>query len=304
MRPLADTSGIGGGTAGARSPRSDAHRAGALGASRGLGSRTTNALRAAVGSSVTSPPWASRDGADDREAEAGRGAAVAGGGDEALEDPRAQLGRDARARRPRRRSTRVVAVGVRRSRVIAVPGRRVVDRVLDQVERQAVELVAGAARRSRRSRRRRRARARRRAPAPRRRRRARSGRGRAAASRARGRCPSARAAAGRRPGGASAAPSAARRRRPRSCSPRSSSGRAARGSRARSSAACAARARRRRRTRAGGAARPRSPRARSRAPRASPRTSRASSATSSSDCAAGGRSAPGRRCARSRAPSR
>ena len=58
--------------------------------------------------------------------------------------------------------------------------------------------------------------------------------------------------------------------------------RAARGWRARWSAACAARARRRRRTRAGARAWPRSRRAHRRARAASPRASRASSATSSS----------------------
>ena len=48
-------------------------------------------------SSATSPPWESRDGADDRQAEADRAAAVALAADEAVEDALAQLGVDARA---------------------------------------------------------------------------------------------------------------------------------------------------------------------------------------------------------------
>ena len=164
----------------------------------------------------TPPPWDVGDRLDDRQPEAGAGVGGevgrAAAADEAGEDLLRRRRRGARGRRrrprapPRRRAPT-------RDRRPSVPGGRVADAVLEQVEDQAVELVGVALDRHRRRRLETAAGGRRRPARPRRARprRSRPGRTRAAGRRARRR--RGRAAAGRRPAGASAARSAAPRRR-------------------------------------------------------------------------------------------
>ena len=243
------------------------------------------------------PPCGLGDGADDREAEPEGAAAVAGAAHEALEQRRRAARAARRGRRPRRpaRAWPSAAMPVRHADLGA--RRRVAQGVLEQVDREAVQLVARALddrgldverdlvlaadrpelagrldddlRQV-----------------------ARLARGR----RGRRRC--APAAAGRRPAGACAGRSAAPSAPPRP-GRRAAIRRAARGWRARSSAACAARARRRRRTGAGGRASTRSRRARRRARGASPRAC-ARARRPRRRPAAGARRARDRACARSR----
>ena len=91
------------------------------------------------------PPCERGDGVDDREAEAERAAAVAGAADEALEQRRRRCSGDT----PGPSSATIeldaaVGEGARCETLISVPGRRVPQGVLDQVDRQPVQLVARA----------------------------------------------------------------------------------------------------------------------------------------------------------------
>ena len=288
-----------------RSPRSGVREVvGAPAGSWTRGSRTTKRAPGSASSSATSPPWASataRTIASPRPVEPPRSPPAR---DEALEDPLAQLGRDAGAVVLDREHD-APSSALRRGPSIVRARRRVVDRVLDEVEDQPVQLVARAVDDDGPARRRPRARARpTSAPAS-------PTASTATAPRSTGasgaRWPASDAREQQQVGDQAAHPpraSAARTPRPRRCSPSSSSASSSRFASTLRSAACAARARRRRRTRAGGRARPRS---RAREP-SSAREHLVERPRQLGDLVVGERlRAPGgrgRRCARCRARSR